>query len=142
MSADKPTCSSYEMLMTTKKPVMSEEFWAWFDAVRKERGLSDTGMANIAKPRLANTVISKARANERPIGAEALTRLADGLGVPRLLVLRLGGWIPREEAQEYIHWEAANYWSELSTERRDELLILMRAMVANEREKQGAQTKG
>lgn len=120
---------------------MSEEFWVWFDAVRKERGLSDTGMANIAKPRLANTVISKARANERPIGAEALTRLADGLGVPRLLVLRLGGWIPREEAKEYVHWEAANYWNDLSDERRAELLILMRAMVANEKDKQGEKTK-
>lgn len=141
MSADQPACSSYLTIMTTKQPVMSDEFWAWFDSVRRERGLSDTGMANVAKPRLANTVISKARLNERPIGAEALTRLADGLGVPRLLVLRLGGWIPREEAQEYVHWEAANYWRELSDERRTELLILMRAMVANEREKQGEKAK-
>ncbi len=137
MSADKPICSVSSITMTSKHPVMSEEFWAFFDAIRKDRDLSDSGMAKLAKPPLANTVISKARKNERPIGAEALTRLADGLGIDRMVLLRLGGWIPRGEAPEYIHWEASQYWAELPEERRQELLILMKAMVNNERRKQG-----
>lgn len=137
MSADMLICANRFMAMTTKKPVMSEEFWAWFNAVQTERKLTDAGMAKKAKPPLANTVISKARNNERPIGAEALTRLADGLGFPRIVLLRLGGWVPRSEAKEYSHWEASNYWEELPDEKREEILTLMRAMVANERKRQG-----
>jgi hypothetical protein len=129
-------------MSTGNKPVMSEEFWAWFDAVRRDRDLSDSGMAKLAKPPLANTVISKARNNERPIGAEALTRLADGLGLPRLLLLRLGGWIPKDEAKEWVNWEASIYWNELSEDKRDELLVLMKAMVANERRQQGDKSEG
>ncbi len=28
-----------------KQPLMTEEFWAWFDAVRRERDLSDAAVA-------------------------------------------------------------------------------------------------
>ncbi len=119
---------------------MTEEFWAWFDAVRRERDLSDAAVAR--KAGIEASVISKARTGKNAIGAEALTKIADGLGFPRLLLLRLGGWIPREEGIEFARWEAAALWDELAENDQDEITALMKIKVQNaRRQKRGKANK-
>lgn len=114
-----------------KKPQMSQEFWDWYDGIRRERDLNDTGMARISG--IDQSVISKARTGDRPIGAEALTKMADGLGVSRVFVLRLGGWITKDDVPSVIDSELAQLWERLGTDDREEILALMKVKVKRER---------
>lgn len=122
-----------------KQPLMTEEFWAWFDAVQRERDLSDSAVASLAD--IERSVISKARNGKGPIGAEALTKIADGLGFPRTVLLRLGGWIPRDEGIEFSRWEAQTLWDELSEDDQDEITALMKIKVQNARRQKRGKPK-
>lgn len=122
-----------------KQPLMTEEFWVWFDAVEKDRDLSDAAVAKLSG--IERSVISKARNGHGVIGAEALTKIADGLGFPRILVLRLGGWIPRDEGVEFARWEAQALWDELSEEDQNEITALLRIKVQNARRQKRGRSK-
>lgn len=122
-----------------KQPLMTEEFWAWFDSVARERDLSDAAVANLAG--IERSVISKARNGKNAIGAEALTKIADGLGFPRIVLLRLGGWIPRAEGIEFSRWEAQTLWDELSEDDQDEITALMKIKVQNARRQKRGKPK-
>lgn len=122
-----------------KQPLMTEEFWAWFDAVQRERDLSDSAVASLAD--IERSVISKARNGKGTIGAESLTKIADGLGFPRTVLLRLGGWIPRDEGLEFSRWEAQSLWDELSEDDQDEITALMKIKVQNARRQKRGKPK-
>lgn len=110
-----------------KKPQMSREFWDWYDGIRRERDLNDAKMAKLGG--IDPSVVSKARTGDRPIGAEALTKLADGLGVSRVFVLRLGGWITKDDVPSVIDSELAQLWDRLGGDDREEILALMKVKV-------------
>lgn len=120
-----------------KKPQMTQEFWDWYESIRRERDLNDTGMAKMAG--IDQSTISKAKTGDRPIGAEALTKLADGLGVSRVFVLRLGGWITKDDVPSVIDSELAQLWERLGDDDREEILALMKVKV--KRAKQGETEK-
>jgi transcriptional regulator with XRE-family HTH domain len=121
----------------TKKPQMSQEFWGWYDGVRRDRDLNDAGMAKLAG--IDQSTISKARTGDRPIGAEALTRMADNLGVSRIFVLRLGGWITKDDVPSVIDSELAQLWDRLGEPDREEIIAMMKVKV--KRERAGGSTK-
>jgi transcriptional regulator with XRE-family HTH domain len=117
----------------TKKPQMSVEFWDWFDGIRRDRDLNDAKMAKLAG--VNQSTISKARTGDRPIGAEALTKMADRLGYSRAFVLKLGGWIKDDETASIIDEELAQLWGKLGEGDKDEILALLKVKV--KRAKQG-----
>lgn len=124
----------------SKKPQMPQEFWDWYDGIRRDRDLNDAGMAKLAG--IDQSTISKARTGDRPIGAEALTKMADNLGVSRIFVLRLGGWITKDDVPSVIDSELAQLWERLGEGDREEILALMKVKVKRAKQQGEAEKAG
>lgn len=104
------------------------------------RDLNDAGMAKLAG--IDQSTISKARTGDRPIGAEALTKMADNLGVSRIFVLRLGGWITKDDVPSVIDSELAQLWERLGEGDREEILALMKVKVKRAKQQGEAEKAG
>jgi hypothetical protein len=117
--------------MPTKSKKTPDRFWAWLDQLEADRGLTDSGVAKLAK--LSRSVFSNARNEVRPIGADAAVRVADALGQPRFVVLQLIGLIDEEETIPVLDVEMAEAWGRLSTADREEILAMIRVKVKRER---------
>lgn len=122
-----------------KGPMMTEAFWAWLDAVMKDRNLKPADVSKLAG--INESVLSKARNGGATIGVDALTKIADGLEFPRVLLLRLGGWIPANESPMGMVWEVQSLWDELDEDDQEEIAAILRVKVKNARRKKDTARK-
>lgn len=103
---------------------MPDEFWAWFDAVRRERDFSDRQMAEMA--RISHSVISKARNEIQPIGYDALIKIGDAFGLSAPMVLRLAGHMEQEDALSPEQQLWLSLLADLDEFDREELIAIAR----------------
>lgn len=121
---------------------MPSSFWKWFDGKRQELDLSDSGVA--ARAGISQSVISKARSSERPIGFEALSKIAHALGTPVISVLLIAGALPEGDAPSPDMAEIAQLFDAMSDDDQEELLALARVKAKRNRRKkaEAEQAKG
>ena len=122
-----------------KGPMMTEAFWVWLDAVMRDRNLRSSDVAKLAG--IHDSVLSKARSGDGTIGVDALTKIADGLDFPRVVLLRLGGWIPANEGPLGLVWEVQSLWDELSEEDQEEIAAILKVKVKHARRKKSSAGK-
>lgn len=103
---------------------MPLEFWKWFDEKRRELDISDSAIARLAG--VAQSVISRARTEEQPIGHEALAKIAPVLKTPISVAYRLAGYIESTGAPSPEHAEWNNLFELLSDADQEEMLAIAR----------------
>ena len=104
---------------------MQEELLNWLDEEGPKRGLYNDRIIS-DKAGLSPSTISKSRTGFQPIGIKACIKIAEAMGVPKQVVLVLGGYIDEGAQWDAEIEELVELFTNISDSDRREILMLLR----------------